>query len=830
MLTVRTWSTSVTAQEDFSDDDMAALINSREKGFTHSGSTYEISVGEKSGHDNAMSILAKDWWNSANVTLDLGNDDNEFEELTGKAYVEFDAMFDAPNYYDSGSKMYVALNNGSTRFAAIRLTGENLDVISLSDGGYRKYYNIASGMDNVYGKWFNFKFYVDTETNKYAVKVNNKFVTLDNGDIWFTATADSTSDPGAASTETIGKIVSLEFGHEWMGANSTLWIDNIKAGTYSEMSGAYWIVDEFSAADGKLEYGKTNNMNLRVIEKQKPESGKIYTALYCDGVLKSIKEIDSDDIQFDARGVYETTVTMDVPKVGGNYTAKVFVWDDSMRPIGDVYETEYNVESPFALPNVFSDNMMLQADEDITVWGTGVPNDTVTVTLKEKDAETAYEANCTIAEDGTWEVTLDAKECGGDYTMTVKCGEETRRYTNIIFGDVYLLAGQSNMEAWLSWIDSQNYAGEKERAENSNIRTIDLLSKGGNGSSNPSDNLPEIEGNAWAPMTFSNANTTSAIGYYFAQELNKETGRPIGYIHAAVGGTRIDRWLENDYVEGISSPWSLYNNRVYPLRKFKLSGVLYYQGESDGPEDADSLDSSKGMSADQYSTIMAALIDNYRELFNNENLPFYYAQLARYSNQNFENIRAAQVWALDKVTNPNYVRMVSNLDEVGNFGSVGNTSGNARHDIHPYGKDEVARRFALLAKHDIYGYTDSSVTGPQYKSMETDGDKLILTFEADGDLDILDKDCYADYKTDELIESDKLDVTVLNGFEIAGEDGIYYSANAEIKGKTVILSCDEVKTPVKARYAFGAYPESPNLTDGSGLPSYTFATEYTSKN
>lgn len=66
---------------------------------------------------------------------------------------------------------------------------------------------------------------------------------MDNGDIWFTATADSTSDPGAASTETIGKIVSLVFGHEWMGANSTLWIDNIKAGTYSEMSGAYWIVD-----------------------------------------------------------------------------------------------------------------------------------------------------------------------------------------------------------------------------------------------------------------------------------------------------------------------------------------------------------------------------------------------------------------------------------------------------------------------------------------------------------------------------------------------------------------------------------------------------------
>ncbi len=104
-------------------------------------------------------------------------------------------------------------------------------------------------------------------------------------------------------------------------------------------------------------------------------------------------------------GVYETTVTMDaIPKVGGNYTAKVFVWDDSMRPIGDVYETEYNVESPFASPNVFSDNMMLQADEDITVR---CSNDTVTVTLGKGRRNSMCEAKRHNFTEGTW--TLDAR-------------------------------------------------------------------------------------------------------------------------------------------------------------------------------------------------------------------------------------------------------------------------------------------------------------------------------------------------------------------------------------------------------------------------------------
>lgn len=793
-----------------------------QKGYTASGEDYKADVCDKEGKENCLSVTANSWFKDDYVRLDLTSSDNDYSELTDKAYVEFNALFEAPNNYDKESRMYVALKDDDKVFASVRLFSRRLDIMALdSKGNYRKNYSIAIGADETAGKWFNFKFYVDTENQCFAVKVNDEFVTKDGKDIWFTPAAGSIEGyPGSDLKSSASKVSAIEIGHKWSGAPSSVYMSDLKLGTYGQSSGNSWIVDSFDTVGDTLEYGAKNQMNLTVVQEQPVENGKIYAALYKNGALVSIKTLE--DITFDARGVYEDTITMDVPKVGGEYTAKVFLWDEDMRPIGSVYEKKFNVESAFTIPNVFSDNMMLQADEPVTVWGTASSGDEVTAELTESTGRNGAAVSAAADNEGNWSLTLPAQEAsmnGESYTLTVKCGDETKTYTNIIFGDVYLLAGQSNMEAWMSWIDSANIESEKTNAENTNIRTVDLLNKGTDGESDPSENLPKTDGSEWKPMTYANAQTTSAIGYYFAQKLNEDTGRPIGYIHAAVGGTAIDRWLENNYIEGVSSPWSLYNNRVYPLRKLKLSGVLYYQGEAD-----------EHRTADNYSTIMAGLIDNYRELFDDENLPFYYAQLARYSNQNFENIRAAQVWALDKVTNKNYVRMVSNLDEVGNFGKEGDTSGNARHDIHPYGKKEVGRRFALLAEHDIYGDETTPFTGPVYKSMEVSGGSIILTFDATGDLAVMPKEQYADYQTDELISGGKLDDTILNGFEIAGEDGVYYTANAVISGNTVTLTSDEVTSPVKARYAFGAYPESPNLTDDSGLPSYTFATEYTAKN
>lgn len=803
-----------------------ADVKNQQKGFTHSAdqddAEYSVGVQDKLGKEECLNISANNWFKNSRINLNLEDSSNDFSALTGKAYVEFNALFETPNNYDKESRMYIALKDGNQQFAAVRLFSRRLDIMAIdSTGQYRKNYSVAIGADETSGKWFNFKFYVDTDNERFAVKVDNQFITKDGKDIWFTPAQGCTEGyPGNAQRLSIDSVSAIEFGHIWSGAPSTLWVSDLKVGTYGQSDDNSWITDSFAPEDGTLKYGEDNTFNLVVAEKKPVENGIIYTALYKDGVLAAVNK--KDNVAFDDRGIYEDTVTLTVPKMGGDYTAKVFLWNENMQPIGGVYETTLNVESKFTVPNVFSDNMMIQADKDITVWGTAAAGDTVTA---EFAGDTPVSA--TVDNDGKWTLTLPAKEAstnGETYTLSVKCGDETKTYSNVIFGDVYLLAGQSNMEAWMGWIESHNMESEKDKSNNPNIRTVDLLSKGNNGDADPQENIP-VSDTAWNVMSDSNLSTTSAIGYYFAQELNEKTGRPIGYIHAAVGGTGIARWLQDDYAEGVSGyPWSLYNNRVYPFRNLKLSGVLYYQGEAEGPNGQDS---SQGWSAEKYSTVMAKLIDNYRELFGDENLPFYYAQLARYSNQNFELIRAAQVWALDKVANPEYVRMVSNLDEVGNFGASGNTSGNARHDIHPYGKDEVARRFALLAMHDIYGDNTAAFTGPRYKSMEISGNKLILTFNTTGDLKIMPMDQYGDYKTDELIIAGDLNAEILNSFEIAGEDGKYYTATAAINGDKVELTSDDVDSPVNARYAFGAYPESPNLTDESGLPSFTFSTEYT---
>lgn len=767
------------------------------------GTDYGITVSEKAGVSNSLGINAVDWWRDTYFTYTP--EENGSEPLEGKAYVEFNAMFDAPNYFDKESRMFIALNNGVTDFASVRLMGRRLDIVAMNEAGtYRQFYTIGLGMEELYGKWINFKMYTNG-SDSFAVCMNGKFVRNQNGGIWFKCADSACSGPAEASGAKADKIRSVKMGFEWSGKDSTLWINDLKCGTYRESENTKWTITDVGPLDGELIFGERNSISVTAVENTASETGKLYLGLYKDSKLMSVDIID--DVVFDGRGVYEGTAEVEVPRQGGEYTLKCFAWEDGMKPIAGTYSSSVNVESTFVIPNVFSDNMMLQADKPVTVWGEAPDGETVTAVLTNTESGDTVTADGT-AENGAFSIDLQAQEAGSvPYTLELRCGEESYVYGNIIFGDIYLLAGQSNMEYWMSGLadTKADLEANKERAENDNIRSVDLLSKGTDGANVPQQDLPEVSGTMWKPMTYGNALYASQIGYYFAQALNEETGRPIGFIGAAVGGTGSDQWV---------SGGRLYNNRVYPLRNMKLSGILYYQGEAD-----------EGKSAEQYSDIMAGIIDDYRALFGDEELPFYYAQLARYSNQNFEKIRAGQFLAMEKAANKTNVGIVSNLDEVGNFGSNGNTTGNARHDIHPYGKAEVARRFTLWAKRDIYGQSDVAAHGPMCISAVLNNGSAVLEFDCTGELSVMPMQQYADYKT----ESIGIDPDIINGFEVAGADGIFYTADAEISGNKIILTCDEVPEPAEVRYAWGAYPESPNLTDETGLPSYTFAVAISSE-
>ena len=159
------------------------------------------------------------------------------------------------------------------------------------------------------------------------------------------------------------------------------------------------------------------------------------------------------------------------------------------------------------------------------------------------------------------------------------------------------------------------------------------------------------------------------------------------------------------------------------------------------------------------------------------------------------------------------------------YGEYEAGQGNCREDIHPHQKKEVAERFLRYAKRDVYGETELSVSGPVYQGMQVVDNRMELFFVSTGDLTVLPMERYADKQGEEKILEGQLDVSSPGAFELAGEDGDYFPANATIAGNKVILESSQVPAPKSARYAWGAYPEMPNLTDETGLSTLSFSTE-----
>ncbi len=498
---------------------------------------------------------------------------------------------------------------------------------------------------------------------------------------------------------------------------------------------------------------------------------------------------------------------------GDSYRVAVFEEDGNI-PLE--YPLEYKINgaaSNLQVSSVFGDNMVLQADKPAVIWGKAPVGQSVQVSI-ENSLGGGITKEVMPDKNSRWEVSLGSFSAGGNYTLTVKSGRNEQKYINITFGDVWLCTGQSNMEYYMA--GSEETLADLENAEevrNENIRLLNLWNKGMTGAANPVDN-PPTGGDSWHEMDADVAAYSSAVGYYFANEIQETTGEPVGIINVAVGDTEINRWIAKGTKcqSFTSTDGDLYNNRIYPFEKLNIKGIILYQGEADQYR--------THLSVEEYSDAMAGLVDNYRENWGVD-LPFYWAQLTRYRVDE-SLVREGQRVALSKVSEKKNTGMISLIDIVGNYED---DAGNARNDIHPWGKKIVAERFAAYAKRDCYGQ-NVAVTGPVYKSAEVKGDKMVLTFECEGKLRVMPKERYADKETDDKIKKEKLDTSKPMEFEVAGADGRFYAAEATLDGKTVILKSDEVDAPVYARYAWGAYPEMPNLTDDTGLPAATFTTEY----
>ena len=572
-----------------------------------------------------------------------------------------------------------------------------------------------------------------------------------------------------------------------------------------------------------LEYPKWSysnkgvDMNLCAFDVQEDLNTDIVTAVYnSNGVMKAISKTD---YEFSAENQADVSLNVKGVRSESGDSSRVAVWTDKgMLAVERILKFRYaDIVNSFSVANVFSDDMMAQRNKPFVVWGKAPSESEIIVTMfddrGQKNVKTVK-----VKKDGQWEVDMGSFSEGGKYILTVKCDDDEKVYKNITFGDVWLLAGQSNMEYYmLCGNDTSRYLRSKEgrtEADNPQIRLLNLLNKGVKGAGEPINNLPVRDGEKlWTYMNRDAANYCSAIGYYFAQEIQQTYNIPIGLISVAVGDTEINKWLPKDFKNGefTGTDGALYNNRISPISKLNICGILWYQGEAD--------DYRTNMGTQEYCDAMVGLVEHYRSIWG-EDLPFYWTQLTRHAQKDASKIRNAQRLAYEKLNNKKNAGVISLMDIYGDYESE---AGSCRNDIHPYQKKEAAERFAKYAMRDVYG-KDTIVSGPVFAGAKFKDDAVEVSFDCTGKLAIMPKEQYADKTGDKLIRQNKLSTTKLQEFEIAGEDMIFVSADGIIDGNKVILRNNKVAKPMYVRYAWGGYPEMPNLTDESGLPALSFST------
>jgi sialate O-acetylesterase len=449
------------------------------------------------------------------------------------------------------------------------------------------------------------------------------------------------------------------------------------------------------------------------------------------------------------------------------------------------------VSAEIKLPSIIGDHMVLQRDRAVPVWGWDDAGAEVTVTIGQATATATADSN------GRWVVELPAMAAGGPHTMKIQ-GTNTVTLENILVGEVWVCSGQSNMEWTVQ--RSANPEAEIAAANHPRIRHIKIPHVP---MDTPQDNVPSDGWKVCSPETVADF---TAVGYFFGRHLLKELDVPIGLIGSNWGGTRIEPWTPpvgfqsvpalKDIADNLAnfptktadgkinhqSPLALYNGMIHPLLPFAIRGAIWYQGESNNGE---------GM---LYHEKMKALIHGWRSVWNDPELPFYYVQLAPYR-YGGEPTRLPGIWEAQLKTLG-----------VPNTGMAVTVDISDLADIHPVNKQDVGKRLALWALAKTYGQTDLVYSGPLYKSLKIDGNKAIVSF---------------DHVGGGLVSRDGQPLT---HFQIAGEDGQFVAASAEIVGDTVVVCAESLAQPVAVRLGWHQEAE-PNLSNREGLPASPFRTD-----
>ncbi len=461
-----------------------------------------------------------------------------------------------------------------------------------------------------------------------------------------------------------------------------------------------------------------------------------------------------------------------------------------------VFLLSFSSSAQIELSNLFSDNMVLQQESHVKFWGKAKKNQELIIYT----SWSGKIIRTIVKDDGNWEVKIKTPSAGGPYNIQVTCDGETKTINNVLIGEVWLASGQSNMEMTLSGNNREPVNGSLDAIANSNntkIRFFNVKVKVSE------ERINDIDGE-WLEANFKNTPNFSAVAYSFAKYLNQVLDIPFGIINSPKDGSVAEAWISQDVLKKITTnkelsyyakqphnnPSVLFNGMINAIIPFTIKGVIWYQGEGNSGR------------YKNYMKLMNGLIKNWRDEWGLGDFPFYFVQLAPNGSRGQGNgtsqafLREAQLRTMLSVENTG---MAVTLD-------IGSTITN-----HPPEKLLIGKRLAYWALAKNYGFNGLPHSGPVYESMKVKNNKVYVNFK-------FAKNGVTSYGKP------------LSGFEIAGEDKIFYSADASIdphwsagwENRSVLtLSNKNVPNPLYIRYGWKNYIEGA-LYNVEGLPASSF--------
>jgi sialate O-acetylesterase len=432
-----------------------------------------------------------------------------------------------------------------------------------------------------------------------------------------------------------------------------------------------------------------------------------------------------------------------------------------------------------SMPDIFSDNMVLQQNSEVKIWGWAKPGEPVKLSAGWLNESPETKAG----NQGTWSLLVSTPAAGGPYTVRLE-GHNEIVFENVMVGEVWLCSGQSNME-WSAAAGIDNADEDIAKASFPDIRFFSV--------SHSTALYPQSHfTGTWVTCTPETMREFSAIAYFFGKRLQEVLDVPIGLINSSWGGTPAEAWMPAEAFEQDASlqaaaarqkpvPWGpveparIFNAMISPMVPYQIAGVLWYQGEGNT------------INASDYKELLTSLISGWRDKWSSA-FPFYFAQIApyRYGN-NFMGVevRDKQRQALE-IENTGMIVL----------SDIGDTT-----DIHPRNKKDPAVRFANLALNRHYKVIEVEDSGPLFRSVTYKNGKAVVSFNHAKGLHAKGK--------------------MVTCFELAGADGIFHPADARIDGEQVIVESGRVKNPAQVRFAW-RNTATPNLFNEANLPASSF--------